>query len=59
MEGAVKAAGICTGSSRFYNNNMESINNLIKKWQNYRKVDLYAFAKEYEDLIECQEADTR
>ena len=30
---------------------------LIKHWQNYKKVDLFFFAKEYEELIECQETD--
>ena len=44
-------------SDKFYNNSIEAINKLIKHWQNYKKIDLYSFAKEYEELIECQESD--
>ena len=52
-EGVVKAAEICDSPQRFYNNNMESINNLIKKRQDNRKVDLYSFSKEYQTLADC------
>ena len=44
-------------SDKFYNNSIEAINKLIKHWQNYKKIDLYSFANEYEELIECQESD--
>ena len=44
-------------SDKFYNNSIQAINKLIKHWQNYKKIDLYSFAKEYEELIECQESD--
>ena len=33
------------------------MNKLLKHWQNYKKIDLYAFAKEYEELVQCQESD--
>ena len=44
-------------SDKFCNNSIEAINKLIKHWQNYKKIDLYSFANEYEELIECQESD--
>ena len=33
------------------------MNKLLKHWQSYKKIDLYAFAKEYEELVQCQESD--
>ena len=27
------------------------MNKLLKHWQNYKKIDLYAFAKKYEELV--------
>ena len=33
------------------------MNKLLKHWQSYKKIDLYAFAKEYEELVQCQELD--
>ena len=30
---------------------------LIKHCQNYNRIDLFFFAKEYEEVIECQETD--
>ena len=33
------------------------MNNLLKHWQSYKNIDLYAFAKEYEELVQCQESD--
>ena len=33
------------------------MNKSLKHWQQYKKIDLYDFAKEYEELIQCQEAD--
>ena len=41
---------------KFYNNNMESINKLLKHWQNYKKLDYYKFVQEYEELLEEQES---
>ena len=57
MQGVVDASEITGNPTKFYNNSLESMNSLIKKWQNYKKVDLYTFAKEYQDLVECQEND--
>ena len=57
MARAVKAAEICSNPDKFYNNNHESINKLIKHWQNFKKMGLCEFTKQYEDLIECQESD--
>ena len=28
-----------------------------KHWQSYKKIDLYASANEYEELVQCQESD--
>ena len=56
MAGAVKAAEICRNPDKFYNNSHESINKLIKHWQNFKKMDLYEFTKQYENLIEYQES---
>ena len=41
---------------KFYNNNMESINKLLKHWQNYKKLDYYKFVQEYEEFPEEQES---
>ena len=38
------------------NQDIKSMNKLLKQWQSYRKIDLYAFAKEYEELVQCQES---
>ena len=57
IKGAVLACELNDKSDKFYNNSIEAINKLIKHWQNYKKIDLYSFAKEYEELIECQESD--
>ena len=35
---------------------MESINKLLKHWQNYKKLDYYKFVQEYEELLEEQES---
>ena len=57
MAGAVKAAEICSNPGKLYNKNHESINKLIKHWQNFKRMDLYEFIKQYEDLTECQGSD--
>ena len=57
IKGAVLACELNDKSDKFYNNSIEAINKLIKHWQNYKKIDLYSFANEYEELIECQESD--
>ena len=57
IKGAVLACELNDKSDKFYNNSIEAINKLIKHWQNYKKIGLYSFAKEYEELIECQESD--
>ena len=44
-------------SDKFYTDSIEAINKPIKYWQNYKKIDLYSFAQEYEELIKCQESD--
>ena len=33
------------------------MNKLLKNWQSYKKIDLYAFAKESEQLVQCQKSD--
>ena len=53
----VNACEFYDDQDKFYNNSIESMNKLLKHWQNYKKIDLYAFAKEYEELVQCQESD--
>ena len=36
---------------------IESVIELIKQCQNYNRIDLFSFAKEREEVIECQETD--
>ena len=43
-------------SRKFYNNNMESINELLKHRQNYKNLDYYKFVQEYEELLQEQES---
>ena len=53
----VNASELNNDQDKFYKNSIESMNKSLKYWQQYKKIDLYAFAKEYEELIQCQEAD--
>ena len=53
IKGAVLACELNDKSDKFYNNSIEA----IKHWQNYKKIVLCSFAKEYAELIECQESD--
>ena len=57
MKGAVRACELNEDNDKFYNNSVEAIKKLIKHWQNFKKVDLAAFSKEYEELVQCQESD--
>ena len=57
MKGAVRACELSEDNDKFYNNSVEAINKLIKHWQNFKKIDLAAFSKEYEELVQCQESD--
>ena len=57
MKGAALACELYNDSDRFYNDKIEEINKLIKQWQKYRKVNLFIFAKEYEEFVRCQESD--
>ena len=54
MKGIVK---LNDDPDKFYSNSIEFMNNLLKHWQSYKNIDLYAFAKEYEELVQCQESD--
>ena len=54
---AVNACELNDIGDKFYNNSMESMNKLIKHWQNNKKIDLFSFAREYEELTEYQETD--
>ena len=54
---AVRACELSEDNDKFYNNLVEAMNKLIKHWQNFRKIDLVAFSKEYEELVQCQESD--
>ena len=33
------------------------MNKLLKHWQSFKNIDWYAFRKEYDELVECQESD--
>ena len=57
MKGAVRACELSEDNDNIYNNSVEAINKLIKHWQNFKKIDLAAFSKEYEELVQCQESD--
>ena len=57
MKGAVRACELNEDNDKFYCNSVEAINKLIKHWQNLKKIDLAAFSKEYEELVQCQESD--
>ena len=57
MKGAVRACERSEDNDNIYNNSVEAINKLIKHWQNFKKIDLAAFSKEYEELVQCQESD--
>ena len=57
MKGAVRACELSEDNDNIYNNSVEAINKLIKHWQNLKKIDLAAFSKEYEELVQCQESD--
>ena len=57
IKGAVLVCELNDKPDKFYNNSIEAIDKLIKHWQNFKKIDLYSFVKEYEELIECQESD--
>ena len=54
---AVSSAGIIdTSNGKFFNNTSESMNKLIKDWQERKKLDCVRFAEEFEDLILQQES---
>ena len=53
IKGTVNACELNDDQDKFYNNSIESMNKLLKHWENYKKIDLYAFAKEYEELIKA------
>ena len=57
MKGAVRACELSEDNDNIYNNSVEAINKLIKHWQSFKKIDLAAFSKEYEELVQCQESD--
>ena len=56
MKRAVRACELSEDNDKFYNNSVEAINKLIKHWQIFKKMDLVAFSKEYEELVQCQES---
>ena len=44
IKGAVNACELNDIEDKFYNNSIESMDKLIKHWQNYKKVDLFFFS---------------
>ena len=58
MKGAVRASELNEDNDKFYNNSVEAIKKLIKNTGRIKKkIDLAAFSKEYEELVQCQESD--
>ena len=57
MKSTALACELWDDSDRFHNCKIEGINKSIKQWQEHRKVDLFTFTKEYEELVQCQESD--
>ena len=57
IKGIVNACELNDDQDKFYNNAIESMNKLLKHRQSYKNIVLYAFAKEYEELVQCQESD--
>ena len=49
--------GINDEQQKFYKSSIESMNKLLKRYQSYKMIELYAFSKENEELVECQELD--
>ena len=57
MKGVVNAADLCGKPDKVYNNNLESLNNVMKKWQGNQQVDIYKFVTDIEELIKCQDSE--
>ena len=57
IKGTVNACELNDDQDKFCNNAIESMNKLLKHRQSYKNIGLYAFAKEYEELVQCQESD--
>ena len=53
-KGTVNACELNDDQGKFYNNSIESINKLLKDWQSYKRIDLYAFAKAYEEQLNAK-----
>lgn len=51
---AVRNAGICEDSNRFFNNCSESLNKMLHSW-NKKKLSVHEFVQEYEGFVEDQE----
>ena len=45
IKGTVNVCKLNDDQDKFYNNSIDSMNKLLKHWQNYKKIDFYAFAK--------------
>ena len=56
IKGTVNVRKLNDGQDKFCNNSIKSMNKLLKNWQSYKKIDLYAFAKESEQLVQCQKS---
>ena len=50
--GTKNACELNDSQYKFYNNFIESINKLLKHWQSYKEIHLYALTKEYKELVE-------
>ena len=57
IKGTVNACKLNDDQGKFYSNSSESMNKLLNHGQSYKKTYLYPFAKEYEELVQCQESD--
>ena len=57
IKAAVLNAELHDKGDFFYNNSSESVNSLIKYWQEFEQVDMARFAEKYEEMLESQEFD--
>ena len=57
MKGSVNATQINGNPDKVYNNNLESLNNVLKMWQGQQEVDLYKFVNDMQELVKCQDGE--
>ena len=53
MKGSVNAAQLNGSPDKVYNNNLESLNNVLKLWQGQQEVDIFKFVNDMEEIVKC------